>query len=275
MEGFVAYAHRLAARSPGWSACRRRASPSARRRRGASSTASPVDSVTWGEIVAAGAQGRPRRRAHRGAGTRLARDTRDDDPSARSMPCVRPGRPTAAAMACGVALVAAGARAGTARRLRHLPLDKLRVPAGFRVELLTDAVPNARQMALGRSADGKGVVYVGSASAGKVYAVADTRAGGRGTVHTVASGLQLPTGVAWRDGALFVAARRARAALRRHRRQARAPPAPVLVTDRLPVGDAPRPAASSPSAPTASSTCRSVRRATSACPTNATASSSA
>src|SRR6187401_779268 len=80
-------------------------------------------------------------------------------------------------------------------------LDKLRVPDGFRVELLTDAVPNARQMTLGRSADGKGIVYVGSASAGKVYAV-EYGASGHANVRTIASNLRLPTGVAWRDGAL-------------------------------------------------------------------------
>jgi hypothetical protein len=112
-------------------------------------------------------------------------------------------------------------------------LDKLRLPDGFRVELLTDAVPNARQMTLGRSADGKGIVYVGSASAGKVYAV-EYEASGRTTVRTVAAGLQLPTGVAYREGALFVGA------LTRVLRfdgiddKLAAPPAPVLVSDRLP-----------------------------------------
>ena len=89
-----------------------------------------------------------------------------------------------------VAGLAACTTAGAAPQL-----DKLRVPDGFRVELLTDAVPNARQMTLGRSGDGKGIVYVGSASAGKVYAV-EYGASGRASVRTVAAGLQLPTGVA-------------------------------------------------------------------------------
>jgi glucose/arabinose dehydrogenase len=112
-------------------------------------------------------------------------------------------------------------------------LDKLRLPEGFRVELLTVAVPNARQMTLGRSADGKGIVYVGSASAGKVYAV-EYGPSGRGDVRTIAAGLQLPTGVAYREGALFVGA------LARVLRfdgiddKLAAPPAPVLVSDRFP-----------------------------------------
>src|SRR5471032_2344337 len=58
-----------------------------------------------------------------------------------------------------------------------LQLDKLHLPPGFRIEVLTDAVPNARAMALGRYVDGSGVLYVGSMGAGKVYAV--ELAGGR------------------------------------------------------------------------------------------------
>jgi glucose/arabinose dehydrogenase len=86
-----------------------------------------------------------------------------------------------------------------------LPIDKLRLPAGFQVEVLTDAVPNARQMTLGRNGEGKGIVYVGSAGAGKVYAV-EYGARGAGSVHVVASGLSLPSGVAYRDGKLYVGA---------------------------------------------------------------------
>ncbi len=113
------------------------------------------------------------------------------------------------------------------------PIDKLRVPAGFRVELLTDAVPNARQMALGRNADGKGVVYVGSAQAGKVYAV-EYGVSGAGSVHTIASGLSLPSGVAYRDGKLYVGA------LSRILRfdgiddRLAAPSQPVVVSDKFP-----------------------------------------
>src|SRR4051812_26215310 len=51
-----------------------------------------------------------------------------------------------------------------------LPLEKIRLPAGFAIELWA-RVDNAREMTLGRhSADG-GTVFVGSMQAGKVYAV--------------------------------------------------------------------------------------------------------
>ncbi|MBV9891162.1 MAG: PQQ-dependent sugar dehydrogenase, partial [Rhizobacter sp.] len=67
-------------------------------------------------------------------------------------------------------------------------------------------VPNAREMALGRHDGAQAIVYVGSAGPGRVYAVQLGAPGARATVHAVASGLQVPTGVAYRDGALFVGA---------------------------------------------------------------------
>ena len=138
-------------------------------------------------------------------------------------------------MAGAAALLAMALGAGTAApaRAAAVQLDKLRVPAGFRIELVTDEVPNARQMALGRSAEGKSVVYVGSRSAGKVYAF-EIEQGKAGPVRTIASGLAMPSGIAWRDGSLYVAA--VSRILRFDAIDARLaqPPAPVLVTDRLP-----------------------------------------
>ena len=89
--------------------------------------------------------------------------------------------------------------------LAELPVERLRLPAGFRIEVLTDQVPNARAMALGDFADGRGVVYVGSRAEGKVYGVEIDKGRAR-RVHTLASGLTLPVGVAYRDGSLYVSA---------------------------------------------------------------------
>lgn len=112
-------------------------------------------------------------------------------------------------------------------------MRSLRVPAGFHIEVLTDAVPNARQMALGAYKDGKGVLYVGSRGAGKVYAVEVDQA--RATaVHTVASGLEMPVGVAWRDGQLFVSAVSRILRLDGMDRRLSNPPAPVTVTSGFP-----------------------------------------
>ena len=114
-----------------------------------------------------------------------------------------------------------------------VPPEQLRVPKGFRIELLTDAVPNARAMTLGRYADGKGIVYVGSYDQGKVYAV-EIEQGRARRVHTVASDLQAPIGVAYRNGQLYVSAVTKILRFDGIDDLLQKPPAPVVITDRLP-----------------------------------------
>lgn len=84
-------------------------------------------------------------------------------------------------------------------------LESIKLLPGFRIELLTDRVPDAREMALGRYDAGRGILFVGSSRAGKVYAVALNQ-GRASEVKTIASGLQFPVGVAYRDGSLYVSA---------------------------------------------------------------------
>ncbi|MES1997809.1 MAG: PQQ-dependent sugar dehydrogenase [Pseudomonadota bacterium] len=115
----------------------------------------------------------------------------------------------------------------------NLQLDKLRLPPGFHIAVLTDAVPNARQMALGRYADGHGVLYVGSMGAGNVYAV-ELDQGRARAVHIIASGLPMPVGVAYRDGRLYVSAVSRILRLDGIDNRLSDPPAPVPVTDRFP-----------------------------------------
>jgi len=79
-------------------------------------------------------------------------------------------------------------------------LSVVRLPPGFQIETWVAEVPNARSMALGD----KGTVFVGTRSGGKVYAVRNV-AGGEREVVTLASGLNMPNGVAFRDGDLYVA----------------------------------------------------------------------
>ena len=154
--------------------------------------------------------------------------------AASSIPNVPPCRPLVRpALTAALLSLALVAGVSAPARATGVQLDTLRIAAGFRISLVTDAVPNARQMALGRSADGKSVLYVGSREAGKVYAV-ELQAGKAGTVHTIASGLNMPSGVAWRDGSLYVAA--VSKILRFDAIDGRLaqPPAPAIVTDRLP-----------------------------------------
>jgi glucose/arabinose dehydrogenase len=101
---------------------------------------------------------------------------------------------TRLAIAC-LALAAASIAHGQPK-----PLERIRLPPGFEITVFADNVPNARSMALGE----KGTLFVGSMSAGKVYAIQHD--GTKATqVTTIASGLNMPNGVAVKDGALYVA----------------------------------------------------------------------
>jgi glucose/arabinose dehydrogenase len=89
----------------------------------------------------------------------------------------------------------------TGRPAKELPVDKLKVPAGFKVEVWVDGVPAARSLALGD----KGTVFVGNRQANNVYAVVER--GGKREVKTVLKGLDAPNGVAFSKGTLYVAER--------------------------------------------------------------------
>jgi glucose/arabinose dehydrogenase len=83
------------------------------------------------------------------------------------------------------------------------PLDLIRLPPGFTIEVFADDVPNARSMALGEKH-----LFVGTRTAGVVHAIAlengpeGLRAGAR---TELATDLYLPNGVALRQGDLYVA----------------------------------------------------------------------
>src|SRR3954464_9164848 len=82
-----------------------------------------------------------------------------------------------------------------------LPLDKIKLPPGFAISIFADDVPNARAMVRGD----KGTVFVGSMRPGKVYALR-VRDGKAVETFVIASGLNMPVGVAFRNGALYVSA---------------------------------------------------------------------
>jgi glucose/arabinose dehydrogenase len=81
----------------------------------------------------------------------------------------------------------------------EIPVEKLKAPPGFKVELWATGLPGGRAMAL--SDDGR-KVYVGTRAIGRVYEVTD--AGDKRTVRTVVDKLTQPAGVAYKDGALYV-----------------------------------------------------------------------
>lgn len=110
-------------------------------------------------------------------------------------------------------------------------LGGITLPDGFAISLYASNVTNARSMALGS----QGTVFVGTRSAGDVYAVIDTNQDNKADkVLTLASGLFAPNGVAFHNGALYVA--EIHRILRFDDIEANLdnPPKPVVVTDTLP-----------------------------------------
>jgi glucose/arabinose dehydrogenase len=81
----------------------------------------------------------------------------------------------------------------------RLPVAKLKVPQGFKVEVYASGMANARSLAQGD----KGTIFVGSRLVGNVYAVREKD--GQREMKVIASGLHRPNGVAFKDGTLYVA----------------------------------------------------------------------
>lgn len=84
---------------------------------------------------------------------------------------------------------------------KTLPLDKIKMPAGFAIEVYAE-VSNARSMAMSP----EGTLYVGNRNGDKVYAVMDVNGDYKADKRwVIASGLNMPNGVAVNDGDLYVA----------------------------------------------------------------------
>jgi glucose/arabinose dehydrogenase len=80
-----------------------------------------------------------------------------------------------------------------------LPLEKIKLPAGFRIDVYA-RVPHARSLALSPG----GTLFVGTRES-EVYAVRRGTPERGGEVVTLAKDLKTPNGVAFQDGALYVA----------------------------------------------------------------------
>ena len=83
-----------------------------------------------------------------------------------------------------------------------LPIDRISLPDGFKIEVFVDSLENARSLCYSPN----GTLFVGTRGEGKVYALRDTDgdfvADER---YTLAEDLEMPNGVAFRDGDLYVA----------------------------------------------------------------------
>jgi glucose/arabinose dehydrogenase len=86
----------------------------------------------------------------------------------------------------------------TAAAADKLPVDKIKLPAGFKAELWSSGHPGARTMVQGA----KGTVFMGSRVIGRVYAI--TEKDGKREAKVLLQGLTQPNGLAFKDGALYV-----------------------------------------------------------------------
>lgn len=114
-----------------------------------------------------------------------------------------------------------------------LPVNKLKLPPGFKAEVWASGILDARGL---RQGD-KGTVFVSSLFvAGKIYAVTDK--GGKREVKTIAEKLFLPNGIEFHKGSLYVATPKDITRYDNIEANLDNPPKPVMVYDKLP-GDVP------------------------------------
>jgi glucose/arabinose dehydrogenase len=107
------------------------------------------------------------------------------------------------------------------------------MPPGFKISYYHEKVPGARSLTLSP----KGTLFVGTRTEGALYALVDRDGDQRADeVYTLARGLNLPNGVAFRNGSLYVA--EVNRILRFDNIESRldSPPEPVVVNDGFPRG---------------------------------------
>ncbi|MCK6695634.1 MAG: PQQ-dependent sugar dehydrogenase [Thermoanaerobaculia bacterium] len=112
-----------------------------------------------------------------------------------------------------------------------LPLDKIKLLPGFKIGVFAEDVANARSLCLGPG----GTLFVGTRDAGYVYALRDTNGDHSADLkYTLASGLRMPNGVAFRNGSLYVAEVSRILRFDDIENRLANPPAPVVVYDQYP-----------------------------------------
>lgn len=108
---------------------------------------------------------------------------------------------------------------------KDLPINTLKAPPGFKVEVWMDGVPNARSLLISP----KGTVFVSNRIGRNVYAIVDKN--GKRELITIAKGLDTPNGIAMIDGALYVAERNKILKYENIEANLNNPPTPTVIVD--------------------------------------------
>ncbi|MCJ7556451.1 MAG: PQQ-dependent sugar dehydrogenase [Gammaproteobacteria bacterium] len=109
------------------------------------------------------------------------------------------------------------------------PVTQLTLPPGFKAEVYVENVPGARSMVMGA----RGTLFVSTKGEGKVYAVQGIGSDHR-NVKIIADKLNLPNGVAFKDGQLYVAEVSRILRYTQIESHLDAPPEPEVIVDDLP-----------------------------------------
>jgi glucose/arabinose dehydrogenase len=109
-----------------------------------------------------------------------------------------------------------------------LPLSRLKVPQGFRIETYIQGLADARSIRLGD----KGTLFVSNRNLDKVYAVVEI--GGKREARIIASGLDRPNGLAFKDGTLYIAESTKISMLEKIEDNIDNPPKPIVIYSDFP-----------------------------------------
>jgi len=108
-------------------------------------------------------------------------------------------------------------------------LDKIKLPDGFKIDIYAE-IPDARSLCVSPG----GTVFVGTRK-DKVYAITDENHDGKADkVYVIASGLNAPNGVAFKDGSLYIGTISVIYRIDNIESRLANPPAPVVVYDKYP-----------------------------------------
>jgi glucose/arabinose dehydrogenase len=113
-----------------------------------------------------------------------------------------------------------------------LPVDKLKLPKGFKIEVYASGIPDARSLRVGD----KGTVFVGNRLQDKVWAIYDKD--GKRTQKPIVTGMYRPNGLAFHDGTLYIAELSKVSKIDKIEDNLEDPPKPTLVYDKLPKDEA-------------------------------------
>ena len=115
--------------------------------------------------------------------------------------------------------------------IQDIPIDQIDLPEGFEIEVYAYPVPGARSMDLSP----EGILFVGTRKVGAVYAILDEDKDFKADeIITVATGMNNPNGIAFRNGSLYVAEINRVNRYDHIESNLKNPPSPVIIQDDLP-----------------------------------------